>query len=95
MNLSFGLVSLSALDNSREWFLFFWATTAGIALLLASMLTHLTLGLVALYQRNTLRMTISSLIQLVLGFVYPLVVGIPLLALLGMVEAGKEVIERY
>jgi ABC-type nitrate/sulfonate/bicarbonate transport system permease component len=40
-------------------------------------------------------MTISSLIQLVLGFVYPLVVGIPLLALLGMVEAGKEVIERY
>ncbi len=168
MNLSFGLVSLSALDNSREWFLFFWATTAGIALLLASMMTHLTLGLVALYQRNTLRMTISSLIQLVLGllifpllfghlmatvigpmiggerqsyfsiltlfwvlepitglkqvvvtmivwihgcmgmviwmriqswwprvagFVYPLVVGIPLLALLGMVEAGKEVIE--
>ncbi len=168
LNLSFGLVSLSALDRSREWFLYFWATTAGIALLVSSMLTHLTLGLVSLYQRNTLRMTISSLVQLVLGllifpllfghlmatvigpmiggerqsyfsiltlfwvlepmtglkqvvvtmitwihgcmglviwmriqswwariagFVYPLVVGIPLMALLGMVEAGKEVIE--
>jgi adenylate cyclase len=29
----------------------------------------------------------------VAGFIYPLVVAIPLLALLGMVEAGKEVIE--
>jgi adenylate cyclase len=168
INLSFGLVSLTALDDSREWFLFFWSTTAGIVLLVGSMMTHLVLGLLSLYQRNTLKMPVSSLVQLVLGllifpllfghllstvigpmmtaerqsyfsiltlfwvldpvtglkqavvtmivwihgcmglviwmriqtwwskvagFVYPFVVAIPLLALLGMVEAGKQVIE--
>jgi adenylate cyclase len=91
MNLSFGLVSLSALDNSREWFLFFWATTAGIALLLASMLTHLTLGLVALYQRNTLRMTISSLIQLVLGLlIFPLLFGHLMVTVIGPMIGGER-----
>ena len=168
LNLSFGLVSLTALDDSRQWFLFFWATLPGIAVLVGSMVIHLMLGLSALYQRNTLRMTAADTVQLVLGllifpllfahllatvvgplmtgtrhsyfsiltlfwvldpavglkqvivtmiawihgcmglviwmrikpwwprvagFVYPLVVAIPLLALLGMVEAGKEVIE--
>lgn len=168
INLSFGLVSLTALDDSREWFLIFWSTPPGIALLVGSMMTHLSLGMFALYQRNTLRMKLSDQVQLVLGllifplvfghllvtvlgpmmggmrqsyfsiltlfwvldpisglkqvvvtmvawihgcmglviwmriqswwsrvagFVYPFVVAIPLLALLGMVEAGKEVIE--
>lgn len=38
-------------------------------------------------------MRIQSWWPRVAGFIYPLVIAIPLLALLGMVEAGKEVIE--
>ena len=135
---------------------------------MGSMASHLMLGLLALYKRNTLRMTATDTVQLVLGllifpllighivgnviiplmtdarqtyfsiltlfwvldpasglqqvivtmiawihgcmglviwmriqnwwprvagFIYPLVIAVPLLALLGMVEAGKEVIE--
>ena len=167
LNLSFGLNSLAALDESRRWFLIFWATDIGIALLLGSMAVHLMFGLFALYKRNTLKMNKTDTVQLVLGllifpllfghllgavigpmmtgsyqsyfsiltlfwvldpllglkqiivtvvtwihgcmglviwmriqtwwprvagFVYPLVIAIPLLAMLGMVEAGKEVI---
>lgn len=167
-NLSFGLQSLAALDDARRWFLWFWSTDVGIALLVGSMAIHLMFGLLALYKRNTLRMNMTDTVQLVLGllifpllfghlmgtvlgpmmtgsrqsyfsmltlfwvldpvlgikqvvvtvitwihgcmglviwmriqswwprvagFVYPLVVVLPLLALLGMVEAGKEVIE--
>ena len=167
-NLAFGLHSLAALDDARPWFLWFWATELGIFLLMGSMAAHLMLGLFRLYERNTLRMKMGDMVQLVLGllifpllfghllgtvvgplmtgtrqsyfsiltlfwvldpvlglkqvvvtvmawihgcmglviwlriqswwprvagFVYPLVVAIPLLALLGMVEAGKEVIE--
>ena len=168
LNLSFGLHSLEALDESRHWFLLFWSTRVGMILLVGSMATHMMLGLFALYKRNTLKMTLTDGVQLVLGllifpllfahivgnifisvmtetrqsyfslltlfwvlspatglqqvivtviawihgcmglvvwmriqnwwpriagFVYPLVIAIPLLALLGMVEAGKEVIE--
>ncbi len=168
LNLSFGLMSLKALDEARPWFLFFWATKPGVALIMISIATHLVLGLTALYNRNTLRMSRGDMVQLILGlvifpllfghmlgvvigplmtgmrqtyfsiltlfwvldpvlglkqvivtvitwihgcmglviwmriqswwprvagFIYPLVIAIPLLALLGMVEAGKEVIE--
>ena len=168
LNLSFGLVSLEALDDSRRWLLAFWSTAVGIVLLMGSFAVHLAFGLLALYMRNTLRMNMTDRVQLVLGllifpllfghvlgnvvgpmitdvrqnyysiltlfwvldpvlglkqvlvtvitwihgcmglviwmriqswwpriagFIYPLVVAVPLLALLGMVEAGKEVIE--
>lgn len=168
LNLSFGLISLRALDDSRPWFLIFWATKPGVALIMISIVTHLVLGLTALYNRNTLKMSRTDMVQLTLGlvifpllfghmlgviigpaitgtrqtyfsiltlfwvldpvvglkqvivtvitwihgcmglviwmriqswwprvagFIYPLVIAIPLLALLGMVEAGKEVIE--
>ena len=168
LNLSFGLHSIEALDESRLWFLWFWSTRVGMIVLVGSMASHMMLGLYSLYKRNTLKMTLSDGVQLVLGllifpllfahivanvvvpamtdvrqsyfslltlfwvlspatglqqvivtviawihgcmglvvwlriqnwwpriagFVYPLVIAIPLLALLGMVEAGKEVIE--
>ena len=168
INLSFGLISLEALDSSRLWVLWFWSTGVGLTVLVGSMVVHLMLGLFALYNRNTLRMSMTDTAQLVLGllifpllfghllgtvigplitstrqsyvsiltlfwvldpmlglkqvvvtiitwihgcmglviwmrlqswwprvagFIYPLVVAVPLLALLGMVEAGKQVIE--
>ena len=36
INLSFGLVSLEALDGSRRWFLWFWATGVGLTVLMGS-----------------------------------------------------------
>ena len=167
LNLSFGLSSLADLDESRQWLLWFWSTGVGTALLMASMIAHLSFGLLALYKRNTLRMNVTDTVQLALGllifpllfghllgnvigpvmtgigqnyysiltlfwvldpglglkqvivtvitwihgcmglviwmriqswwprvagFIYPFVIAVPLLALLGMVEAGKEVI---
>ncbi len=167
-NLAFGLHSLTALDDARGWILWFWNTLPGKVLLMGAFMTHLTLGLLALYKRNTLRMNRHDAVQLALGllifpllfghilangmapmmtgarqtyfsiltlfwvldsvtglqqvivtvitwihgcmglfiwmriqpwwprvagFAYPFVIAIPLLALLGMVEAGKEVIE--
>jgi adenylate cyclase len=75
-NLSFGLASLQALDESRQWLLWFWSTGVGIALLVGSMVAHLMLGLFALYRRNTLRMTMTDTVQLVLGLViFPLLFG--------------------
>lgn len=67
LNLSFGLNPLAALDESRRWFLVFWATGVGIALSVISMMVHLMFGLFALYKRNTLRMNMTDTAQIVLG----------------------------
>lgn len=71
INLAFGLVSIDALDALRPWFMAPWTTTAGMALLIASMLVHGLLGLLALYRRNTLRLTGLDAGQLLLGLVIP------------------------
>ena len=76
LNLSFGLVSLTALDDSRRIFLWFWATGMGVAVLVGSMAVHLMLGLLALYHRNTLRMNMTDKVQLALGLlIFPLLFG--------------------
>jgi len=167
INLAFGLISIELLDELKPVFLAPWHNPVGEPLLVMSMLVHGLLGLLALYHRNTLRMTKLDASQLLLGlaippllishllgtaigeeiagaqasyasvltffwviapisgleqvlvliatwihgcmglfvwmrlqswwpriagFAYPLVVLIPVLALLGMVEAGKEAI---
>ena len=167
INLAFGLISIELLDELKPVFLAPWHNPIGNPLLVMSMLVHGLLGLLALYHRNTLRMTRLNASQLLLGlaippllishllgtaigeeiagaeasyasvltffwvvapisgleqvlvliatwihgcmglfvwmrlqswwpriagFAYPLVVLIPVLALLGMVEAGKEAI---
>ena len=45
INLSFGLISLEALDSSRLWVLWFWSTGVGLSVLVGSMVFHLMLGL--------------------------------------------------
>ena len=64
INLSFGLISLDALDSSRLWVLWFWSTGVGLSVLVGSMVFHLMLGLFALYNRNTLRMSPADTAQL-------------------------------
>ena len=60
INLSFGLSSVAALEEARQLLMWFWFTWIGTGVLMASMFTHLALGLHALYRHNTLRMTMTD-----------------------------------
>lgn len=71
INLSSGLASVELLDELRPWFMAPWTTTIGMVLLIVSMLVHGLLGLLALYHRNTLRMTGLDVGQLLLGLMIP------------------------
>ncbi len=71
LNLSLGLISLDALEGGRIAFLTVWRAEPISILLFASILSHIGLGLWALYQRQTLRMRPSEAAQLVLGLLIP------------------------
>ena len=86
LNMAFGLISLEALDFARTYFSLPWSNPVGFLVLMGSMLIHGLLGLVAIYWRNTLRMTRYDLLQTVSALLI-----IPLLAshVLGVTLASK------
>jgi adenylate cyclase len=72
-NHAVGLISLKAMEDVL-WYIFrIWTNRPAQLLLYSSFLVHYTLALYALWQRRTLRLRLSELSQIVLGF------GIPLL----------------
>jgi adenylate cyclase len=72
-NHAVGLISLKAMEDVL-WYIFrIWTNRPAQLLLYSSFLLHYTLALYALWQRRTLRLRLSELSQIVLGF------GIPLL----------------
>ncbi len=75
LNMSLGLISLEILDQARGYFMLPWSNPLGFVVLVGSMIIHGALGLVAIYWRNTLRMTRSDLIQTISALLI-----IPLLA---------------
>lgn len=75
LNMAFGLVSLEALDEARHYFSWPWSNPIGFFFLAGSMLIHGLLGLLAIYWRNTLRMTRYDLVQTISALLI-----IPLLA---------------
>lgn len=86
LNMSLGLVSLEVLEQSRFYFMLPWSNPVGFVVLMGSMVLHGSLGLVALYWRNTLQMTRYGLVQTVSALLI-----IPLLAshVLGVTLAAK------
>lgn len=74
-NHSLGLISLSAMEAGREWFLLLWRHPLGTAALYGALGVHFALGLWALYRRRSLRMPAGQAAQLVLGLMI-----VPLLA---------------
>src|SRR6185436_9132696 len=50
-NHALGLISVSAAEAGRWWFLALWRNPLGTLVLYAALLTHPILGLVALYRR--------------------------------------------
>ncbi len=72
-NHAVGLISLKAMEEVL-WYIFrIWTNRPAQLLLYSSFLVHYALALYALWQRRTLRLSLSELSQIVLGF------GIPLL----------------
>ncbi len=66
-NHSLGLISLSAMEAGREWFLLLWRNPLGTAALYGALGVHFALGLWALYRRQNLRMPAGEAGQLALG----------------------------
>lgn len=70
-NHALGLVSLDAMEWGRGWFLALWRSPLGTLVLYTALLTHVSLGLTALYRRRSLRMPAWEATQLVLGLSIP------------------------
>jgi len=74
-NHALGLVSLSAMEAGRIWFLALWRNPVGETALLGALLVHWFLGLWLIYKRRTLRMPAWEATQILFGLAIP-----PLLA---------------
>ncbi len=71
LNLALGLVSLSAMDSGRVWFLAVWRNPVGTVVLYGALSAHVLLALWGLYARRSLRMHRWEVTQLVLGLLIP------------------------
>jgi len=71
INHALGLVSLGAMETGRDWFLGAWRSRPGTVLLYGSLLIHIALAFLALYERRTLRMPLWEAAQLALGLCIP------------------------
>ncbi|WP_419912900.1 2Fe-2S iron-sulfur cluster-binding protein [Hoeflea sp.] len=89
LNMAFGLVSVEAVEAARTFLTVPWTIPPIAQLLGISLLVHAGLGLHAIYQRNTLRMSGYDQVQLISGLVI-----IPLLAshIVG-IQGAKQVFQ--
>lgn len=71
LNHALGLVSLAAQQAGRVWFLALWRTPVGTTALYGSLLIHLALAFLRLYQRRSLKMPGWEMAQLLLGLAIP------------------------
>ncbi len=68
LNHAFGLISLAALEESREWFVLFWRNLPFGPLLYFSLTIHALLAMWAIFQRRRLlKMSPGEALQLTLG----------------------------
>lgn len=71
LNLCLAVYSVELAESTRPSIMFIWSNPVGGMILMASMMVHMVSGLVALYHRNTLRMTSQDTIQFVSALVIP------------------------
>ena len=72
LNHALGIISLSAAEAGRPWFLGFWRSPLAAPLLYGSLSIHISLGLYAIYRRRHLRIPRWELVRLTLGLCIPL-----------------------
>ena len=70
-NHALGLVSFTALEAGRGWFLLLWRNPLGTVVLYGALASHLALALWSLYQRRRLRMSVWEAVQLLMGLTIP------------------------
>ena len=71
VNHSLGLISVMAMQAMIDMVDHLWESILGTVLLYGALLTHLSLALLALYRRRSLRMPVAEAAQLCLGFLIP------------------------
>jgi adenylate cyclase len=75
LNHAVGLISLQAMEDVL-WYIFrIWSNRPAQVLLYGSFLVHYGLALWALWQRRSLRLRISELSQIILGFAIPILLA--------------------
>jgi adenylate cyclase len=75
LNHAVGLVSLKAMEDVL-WYIFrIWSNRPAQALLYGGFVVHYTLALWALWQRRSLRLRVSELSQIILGFAIPILLA--------------------
>jgi adenylate cyclase len=72
VNHALGLISLTAMDVGRDWFLAVWRHPLGTVVLYGALLVHVVLALSTLYQRRRFRLPVWEALQLLLGLAIPL-----------------------
>jgi adenylate cyclase len=75
LNHAFGLVSLHAMDEVLSYVLLIWGNPVGQTLLYGSFLVHYGLSLWSLWERRSLRLRVSELNQIALGFAIPILLA--------------------
>lgn len=100
VNVAFGLRSIEAMDAARPYFMGLWTNSLGSLILMTAFLAHFSLGLVAIYRRNTLRMSVTDGVQivaslLVVPLLTPHVVGTALAARYGIEPSFASLIPYF
>lgn len=100
LNVAFGLRSIEAMDAARPWLMALWTNPVGSLVLMAALLAHFLLGLLAIYRRNTLRMSVTDGVQLaaslvVIPLLTPHVVGTALAARFGIEPSYASLIPYF
>jgi adenylate cyclase len=67
LNHAVGLVSLRALEQSREWFVWAWQTPVGQVALYGALTVHFSLAMWSVFRRRALRLSFWEWTQLALG----------------------------
>ncbi|MBA8901802.1 adenylate/guanylate cyclase domain-containing protein [Phyllobacterium sp. P30BS-XVII] len=73
-NHSLNLISLSAAEEGRRWFLFIWRNPVGTVIFYGAAITHVMLVMRSLYMRRTLHMPLGEALQIILGLLIPVLI---------------------
>ncbi len=88
INHSLGIVSLAAMESGLKINQLWWTSWLGATTLFGALLTHLGLGIWALYERRWIRFRPLEMTQLILGLTIPLL-------LLGHIIATRIAFDLY
>lgn len=86
INHSLGLISLDVMNRASVYFISPWQTLPGTVLLIGSFSLHAGVALWALWQKRTLSMPASELLQLTLGLLAPLLLAAHVTGTRGLAE---------